>query len=249
MIKKVIDINCDVGEGIGNEPIILPLISSCNIACGGHAGDKETIYKVVKLAKHNGVKVGAHPSFPDRANFGREIMQLPEQVLKASLIEQIERINEACVEQNVTMHHIKPHGALYNLCNSNSDYAHIVISIIESHFPNVKLYAPYKSKIADLAAGKIEVCFEGFADRNYNSDHTLVSRKKDNAVLIQKEAVLQHVLKMILEDEILTQSGVQIATKLDTLCVHGDNPKAVDIVKYLINNLKNYPIKIDKNHA
>ena len=235
--KKHIDINCDLGEGIGNESELMPFISSCNIACGGHAGDEETIKNVIALAKENNVKIGAHPSFPDRENFGREEMKIGKKELKNSLHDQISLVQEICKKQGVTMHHIKPHGALYNLCNIDEKYAQIVLEILIKSHPQTVLYAPYKSVISELAKGKIKVNFEGFADRNYEDNHTLVSRKKTEALLHENRAVLDHVLRMAKHYQIKTISGKIIATKANTICVHGDTPEAVKMVKFLHENL------------
>lgn len=242
--QKYIDINCDLGEGIGNEADLMPFISSCNIACGGHAGDEETIKNVIALAKENNVKIGAHPSFPDRENFGREEMKIGEKELKNSLYDQISLVQNECKKQGVKMHHIKPHGALYNLCNVDEKYGKIVLDILLEFHPNIPLYAPYKSVISELAKNKISVHFEGFADRNYEADHTLVSRKKETALLKKKEEVLDHVLSMILHDEIRSVSGKIIHTKTDTICVHGDTPAAVEMVKFLYKKLPHHGVQI-----
>ena len=242
--QKYIDINCDLGEGIGNESELMPFISSCNIACGGHAGDEETIKNVIALAKENNVNIGAHPSFPDRENFGREEIKIGEKELKNNLQDQISLVQNECEKQGLKMHHIKPHGALYNLCNVDEKYAKIVLDIIIKYYPNILLYAPYKSVISELAKNKISVHFEGFADRNYEDDHTLVSRKKETALLKKKEEVLDHVLSMILHDEIRTVSGEIIRTKSDTICVHGDTPSAVEMIKFLYEKLPQHGVQI-----
>ena len=241
-----IDINCDLGEEIGNEAELMPFLSSCNIACGGHAGNEEIIRSVIKLAKEHRVKVGAHPSFPDRENFGRQEMKISEVDLKNSLIQQIELVKKECLENGILMNHIKPHGALYNLCNVNEFYAQMVVAIIEDFYPETKLYAPYKSKISAVAKGRIPIYFEGFADRNYEPDYTLVSRQKNNAIIKEKEAVFKHVFDMISKQKIKAVDGTILLTKVDTICLHGDNPKAVEILQYTYQKLYNKNIKIEK---
>ena len=143
-----IDINADVGEGIGNEIQLIPLLSSCNIACGGHAGDYNTMTEVVRLAKQHDVKIGAHPSFPDRINFGRAVLKVKEQDLYESLSTQINSFLDVLNEQDASLHHIKPHGALYNLAAKDEATARVIVKVVKSLDMSVKLYATYKSLCA-----------------------------------------------------------------------------------------------------
>jgi UPF0271 protein len=240
-----IDINADVGEGAGNESEIMRYLSSCNIACGGHAGDLETMTKVVKLAKRHRVKIGAHPSFPDKTNFGREEMKMSAADLYSSLKMQIRALENVLHSENLLLNHIKPHGALYNLAVKNEKTARVIIAVIKSMALPVKLYAPYKSIIAELARGEhIEVTFEAFADRNYNEDLSLVSRRNDNALLIDKDEVLQHVEVMTKYKKVRLISGVEVPLKASTFCVHGDTENALEILKFLNTRLPKNGIKI-----
>ncbi|MGO4911103.1 5-oxoprolinase subunit PxpA [Leeuwenhoekiella sp. W20_SRS_FM14] len=239
-----IDINCDLGEGIGNEAALMPYISSCNLACGAHAGDVETINRVVALAKKHKVGVGAHPSFPDRANFGRTIMPISFEELGISLRKQIDKVAISCKEQDVALHHIKTHGALYNLCAKDKRYAELVTDLIEELYPSIPVYAPFNSMISRVAEGRIKVIYEAFADRNYEPDGSLVSRLKNDAIITAKIDVVEHVLNMVLNHKIRTFSGEFISAKIDTICVHGDTPKAVEIVKLLNEELNRNAIKI-----
>ncbi|MCB4808264.1 5-oxoprolinase subunit PxpA [Tamlana sp. 62-3] len=240
-----IDINADVGEGMGNEVQLLPLVSSCNIACGGHAGDEETMRTVIKLAQKNSIKIGAHPSYPDKENFGRVIVDMPFIDLVASLKNQIEVLINIIKEENATLHHIKPHGALYNYAAINTEAATAVVEAMKQLSIKVKLYAPYKSVLADLAIkNNIEVVFEAFADRNYNPDLTLVSRKLENAVIKDEKLVFNHVYKMFTQQKVLTIKNTKTPIKAQTFCVHGDNPKAIQLIKYLTSELKNKGISI-----
>ncbi|RZN82875.1 MAG: 5-oxoprolinase subunit PxpA [Winogradskyella sp.] len=243
--KLEIDINADVGEGIGNEANMMPYLSSCNIACGGHAGNFETMKSVVKLAKAHQVKIGAHPSFPDKENFGRINMKLSLEELFDSLKSQVEDLTTVLKSENVEIHHIKPHGALYNLATKDSETAKVILKVIKSFSSSVKLYAPYKSVIAELAKHEnIEVVFEGFADRNYNQDLSLVSRQNKDALITEKEAVLKHVFKMISEQKINTITGVEVELFADTICVHGDTENAQNILEYLYHNLELNNVRI-----
>lgn len=230
------DINCDLGEGIGNDERIIPFINSCNIACGGHAGDAFSMKTTVLLAKEFGLKVGAHPSFPDRENFGRKIMQLSNQELRLELMRQINNLNQIAKNENVTLHHIKPHGALYNLAAVNDDIAEVIVDVIRTFNENLILYVPYQSVIAKKAkAMRIPYFYEAFADRNYENNLTLVARDLPNAVISDASIVVKRVKRMFEEQTVLSIHNKKIKIKVDTVCVHSDNPNAIEIVKTLYN--------------
>ena len=242
--NKTIDLNCDLGEGIGNEAALMPYISSCNLACGGHAGDEATMDYVVQLAKKYAVGVGAHPSFPDRENFGRKNMHIPFAELEISLKHQIDQVIQICNAHKTPLHHIKAHGALYNMCEKDRDYAAFFIDFVHRFYPDVPVYAPFNSMISELAEGKIKILFEAFADRNYEADGSLVSRTENNALIKDEKALLDHVLNMIGKNEIHTVSGSTLNAKIDTICVHGDTPKAVDLIRFLKTELEQNNLKI-----
>lgn len=229
-----IDVNADVGEGVGNELDLMPLLSSCNIACGGHAGDLASMTQVVRLAKAHKVKIGAHPSFPDKDNFGRIDMKMSAADLYSSIKHQIRDLQEVIHSEDAQLHHIKPHGALYNMAAKDEKTANVIIEVVKSISLPVKLYAPYKSIIADLAIKEnIEVTFEAFADRNYNNDLSLVSRNIKNAVLTIKDDVLAHLKRMVLTQNVRTIDGEEVPIKASTYCIHGDTANAVEILEYL----------------
>ncbi len=234
-----IDINVDLGEGMGNESQLMPYISSCNIACGGHAGDVETMRTVVQLAKEHGVKIGAHPSFPDKENFGRIPMEMPSVILYKSIKKQIRELLSVLKEEHARLYHIKPHGALYNLATVDQKIAKTIIEVIKSLALPVKLYVPYKSVIADVAIKNgISIIYEAFADRNYNADLTLVSRNNDHALIADSRALFNHVYRMITTQKVKTIYGTEIAIKADTFCIHGDHIEVVNLVKRLRANLE-----------
>ena len=234
MEAKFIDINVDVGEGIGNESILMPIISSCNIACGGHTGDEETMRMVVKLAAANNVKIGAHPSFPDKANFGRKPMDISCAALYTSIKGQIDDLMIILEEENARLNHVKPHGALYNLAAVDEKKASVIIEVMKNFILPVKLYVPFKSIIEKMAIeNNIPIRYEAFADRNYNEDGTLVSRNQNNALIYESEQMFYHVFRMISSQKVKTISGSEIKILADTFCIHGDNPKAVDLIQYL----------------
>lgn len=234
-----VDLNADVGEGVGNESLILPYLSSCNIACGGHAGDGDSMRAVVHLAKEDGVLIGAHPSFPDKENFGREPMDISYAALYASLKHQVDNLIAILQEEQVGLHHIKPHGALYNLAAKDEKIATVIIELIKSYALSIKLYVPYKSVISGLAIkNSIPVVYEVFADRNYNNDLSLVSRKNKMAIIEDENEVFEHVYQMITKREVKTLTGQNVSIIAETVCVHGDNIKAVELVKKLRHQLE-----------
>lgn len=228
-----IDLNCDVGEGIGNEAALMPLISSCNIACGGHAGDVETMRRVIELAAIHNVKIGAHPGYEDKESFGRVVLPLSRKQLKESIQKQIQTLRKEVETQGQRLHHVKPHGALYNKAAVNRETATAIVEVVEAFDPELILYVPYRSLIREIAKDRLNIMVEGFADRNYNNDYTLVSRTAPNALLTNPKEVLTHVVRMVNQKQIKSIQGDLISVKLDTLCVHGDTSGAVKILKYL----------------
>ncbi|MBT6170004.1 MAG: 5-oxoprolinase subunit PxpA [Flavobacteriaceae bacterium] len=237
-----IDINADVGEGIGNEDQLFPLISSCNIACGGHAGNLETMLSVVRLAKKNNLKIGAHPSFPDRKNFGRKIMNISKDKLVKSLKNQIQALRTILIQENVDLNHIKPHGALYDFASNDKETARIIIDLTKEI--NTKLYAPYSSLISKMAREEgVKICNELFIDRNYNSNLTLVSRDNPNALIENSNEMFKHVYNII-NNKIISVDKKEISVEFDTLCIHGDNPNAIELLEELHLKLNNIEIKI-----
>lgn len=236
---KQIDINCDLGEGLGNEAMLMPLISSCNIACGGHAGDVQTMRDVAQIAKKFNVHIGAHPSFPDKEGFGRTIVEMSTSDLYKSLESQITTLIQVLKSMNLELHHVKPHGALYNLATVDKKTAQIIVSVVKSIDKNLILYTPYQSMISKIALSEgLKVMYEGFADRNYNEDLTLVSRQNNEAIIYDKSQIFEHVFKMISEGKVRTKSGVELAVKMDTFCVHGDHENVIENLKYLTHKLE-----------
>ena len=234
----MIDINCDLGEGLHNEHIIMPLISSCNISCGAHAGSIEIMDKVIQLAVKHKVKIGAHPSFPDRKNFGRKVLDISNSDLQKSLEDQLSIFKDRALLQNATIHHVKPHGALYNLIAVNREKASIVIAAIQHVFEAVKLYVPYQSRIEEIAIQSgLEIVYEAFADRMYNEDLSLVSRTFSNALIEDKLEVLKQVQKISDKQLVTTVNFHEKKIKASTFCVHGDTKNAIEILEYLHKHL------------
>jgi len=234
---KSIDLNCDLAEGGKFDAVLMPLISSCNIACGGHFGSEETMEEAVKLALQNNINIGAHPSYPDPENFGRKSLNISTEELKKSLKIQVLKLKSIAERVGGKLHHVKPHGALYNDLVKDEAKAKLIIDLIEEIDPNLILFVSPKSVVRSLAKGRLKTWKEGFADRNYEADFSLVSRKKSNAVLHEKEAIFQHVFKMVQKGEIRLENKPFLKANFDTICVHSDTQNSVEILRYLHTNL------------
>lgn len=240
-----IDINADVGEGVGNESELLPIISSCNIACGGHSGDEQSMRNAVRLAIEHHTKIGAHPSFPDVENFGREEVEMSCASLYQSIKKQIELLKRIIREEQGLLHHVKPHGALYNLAAKNESTAKVIVEVMKRFHQPLKLYVPYGSIIAEIAQKEgVKITYEAFADRNYNHDLSLVSRKKNNALITNSDEMYAHIYNMIVHQKVKAISGAKVEIKAQTFCVHGDTPNSVKLVSELIQKLNASGIRI-----
>ena len=238
-----ININCDLGDSsklhsTKNDPILLEIVNSANIACGYHAGDKLTMGKTIEISKKNKVSIGAHPSFNDPENFGRKRLNLPASEIKKLVIEQINILSNIANNKGTKVTHIKPHGALNNMACENYDLAKIISeSIIEVNKELIFL-VPTGSQMEK--AGKklgIKIATEIFADRNYEDDGNLISRSKDNAMIIDPVIAKKHVIKMIENQALNCYSGKQIPCEIDSICVHGDGENAVNTAKEIRDGL------------
>ncbi|MCL6258852.1 5-oxoprolinase subunit PxpA [Aquiflexum sp. TKW24L] len=231
------DINCDLGEGLANDGMLMPFIDSCNIACGGHTGDERSIIEAIRSAKKYGVKVGAHPSYPDRENFGRKYMALDPKLLSTIILKQLQFFERICQAEEIEMNHIKPHGALYNHAAKDEVTSFVIINLLAENFPDACLYCPPNSVTATIAnESGIKIKREVFADRSYNDDLTLVDRSKPKALLTDPQEVIEHVGWMVHEKKIKTITGSLVPIEAETLCVHGDNPSALEILKGIRTN-------------
>lgn len=233
------DLNCDMGEGLGNEASIMPYITSCSIACGAHAGDVATIDTVIRLAKAHKVHIGAHPSYPDRANFGRVSMAISLASLAESLSSQLQLFLERLSLANAALHHIKPHGALYNDAVTSVAIAEVFVEVMLAHAPNTTLYAPYHSEVARRAkkAG-IPLCYEVFADRKYHKDLQLVSRTAPDALLTHPDAIVRQIQE-ILSGTVRVKEGGSVPIVGTTFCVHSDTPNAEHSIRYIYDTFLN----------
>ncbi|QNJ99022.1 5-oxoprolinase subunit PxpA [Constantimarinum furrinae] len=239
-----IDINADLGEGMGQDEALMPLISSCSIACGGHYGTDESMRRTVILAKKHKVKVGAHPSFPDRDNFGRKVMSLSKQELSEAVYYQLLHFYAVCETEGVTVNHIKLHGALYNYAAIDAPAADAVVEAIVETKIRPKLYLPYGSILHKKAENIIPLQFEAFIDRTYNNDLRLVSRSDPNATIETAEAAWKQLQGMIFKNEVTTSEGLQRNIVASTYCIHGDNPNALVILDHIHSQLHNAGIQL-----
>lgn len=235
--KIVIDINCDLAEGGNQDAEIMPHISSCNIACGGHFGNMSTVEKAVQFAKKNKVKIGAHPSYPDFKNFGRRKINISSQKLKDSLKEQIQFVINSCQKNNVNFHHIKAHGALYNAMENDEKLCQIFFEVLQEINKKIVVFVSPKSKLRAYKSPLIKYWIEGFGDRTYQDDLSLTLRSENDALLTKPEDVLNQILAQK-RACIITQNDLKIAQNFDTICLHSDTPNALEIIKYISSNLK-----------
>ena len=209
-----------------------------NIACGYHAGDEETMNQVVEISKKNGVSIGAHPSFNDPENFGRERMNLSANEIKKLLIDQYEILQSIASNHGDKVTHIKPHGALNNMACEDLELSAIIAKVINEIDKDLIYLVPTGSKMEEAAKKfNMKIACEIFADRNYEDDGNLVSRKKSHALITDPEEAKKHVLKMVKTQAINCHSGKQIPCEIDSICIHGDNSSSLATAKSIKNNL------------
>ena len=224
------DINCDMGENIGNDEAIMPFITSANIACGFHAGDSKTMQETVRLAKKHGVNVGAHPSWLDLEGFGRREISLPTDEVEALILYQIGALHAIAKAEGVELIHVKPHGAIYNQAAKDKALAMSIARAVKRFSGDLVLVGLAGSGLieAGVEVG-LKVMNEGFPDRNYNPDGTLVSRKEPHAIIESPKEVAKNALDLI-------QNGILFGEKrvrVETLCLHGDHPRVVENAKLI----------------
>ncbi|PMC34816.1 lactam utilization protein LamB [Bacillus sp. UMB0899] len=245
-----IDINCDMGESfgpyiIGADEEIIPFISSANIACGFHAGDPTTMRKTVQLAQKFSVKIGAHPGFEDVKGFGRRNIMISPQEAFDLVVYQIGALYGFVTSEGDTLHHVKPHGALYNMAAQNKDLAEAIAEAVYKVDPQLILYGLSGSELID--AGEklgLRTASEVFADRTYQENGMLTPRLQKNALIKEDELAIRQVLSMVLEQKVVATNGKKVSIKADTICIHGDGKYAASFAKRIYNTLKDNGIKI-----
>ncbi len=236
-----IDLNCDMGESVGNEEEIMPYITSANIACGFHAGDEISMRRTIQLAKKYGAAIGAHPGWKDKEGFGRREMSVSPDDVEALVLYQIGALYAIAKVEGLELRHVKPHGALYNQAAKDKLLAKAIARAVKQFNPDLILIGLAGSGLVEAGVeAKLRVAQEGFPDRNYNPDGTLVSRREGNALLETPEEVAIHALKLAKEG--IDCSGQHV--RVDTLCLHGDHPHAAQNAKLVRNVLRESGINI-----
>lgn len=237
MQNRSIDLNCDMGESFGAYTLgadgeLMDLISSANIACGFHAGDPLVMRRTVRLARQHGVSVGAHPGFRDLVGFGRRELHGSTDEIYADMLYQIGALAAICRAEGVTLRHVKPHGALYNMAAARADLARAVAAAVAEYDRSLLLYALPGSELdrAGLAAG-LRTVAEVFGDRAYNPDGSLLSRREPGAVLTDDDQAAAQVRQMVLEGSVTARDGQRVGIRAESVCVHGDSPHAVGFVR------------------
>jgi UPF0271 protein len=227
-----------MGEGMGNEEALMPFINSANIACGYHAGDDATMQQVIELCLNHQVHIGAHPSFPDRKNFGRSEMQLSFSEIYSIVTDQLLKLNEIVKRNGGLLHHIKPHGALYNMAAKNTGIAHVIARAVKDFDSSLIYYGLSGSNMIIMAKEQgLQVANEVFADRTYQSDGSLTPRSLPDALHLQADEVLKQVMKFVKENKVRTVDGDEIIVKADTICIHGDGIHALEFAKAIYEQL------------
>jgi len=245
-MSKKIDLNSDVGESfgiykLGLDEEVIPNITSANIACGFHAGDPGVMRKTVFPAKKHGFEIGAHPGYPDLMGFGRRNIDATLEEIQDYVVYQTGAIQAFAISQGMRLQHVKPHGSLYNMAVADPKiWEAIAEAVAKVDREMILVVLAFSKRDLFVEMGKrhaIRIAFEAFPDRAYNRDGSLVSRREKGAVIEDHEAVTKRALKMALEGKVIAIDGTEIDLKADTLCVHGDNPAAVQMVKKIREGL------------
>lgn len=245
-----VDLNCDLGESFGNYKVgddqsIIPLITSANIACGFHAGDHHVMNETVKLAKENNIQIGAHPGLQDLIGFGRRDMDISYTEVYEIVLYQLGALSAFCKIHNTKIHHVKPHGALYQMGARNPKIADAIVSAVKDFDKNLFLVGLSGSElIKSCKRLDLQYKSEVFADRGYEDDGQLVSRKKEGALITDTYEAVAQVLKMVKDSKVTTISGKEIPIEADTICVHGDGEHALNFVKEIIDTFQKEGIEI-----
>lgn len=246
MKKTTIDLNCDMGEGMPNDAAIMPWISSANIACGYHAGDETTIKETIMLCLRHGVAIGAHPGFDDKPNFGRTSIKLSSKELYDLITIQLFVMDSACRKQHAVLHHVKPHGAMYNMAARDENMSRVMAQAVKDFNPGLIYYGLSGSHtITQAVALGLSTANEVFADRTYQPDGTLTPRSEKNSMIETEEESLQQVMQLVFENSVTAVDKKIIRIKAETICLHGDGEHAVEFAKGIHQKLKNQKVTIE----
>ena len=233
-MSLTVDLNADLGEGAGHDDELLSLVTSANIACGFHAGDAGTMRTSIEAAQRRNVAVGAHPSLFDRENFGRKELPVEPAEVFDAVVYQLGIFQAIAEAAGVRPNHVKPHGALYNMAARDGELAHAIASAVASVDAKLIFFAPVNSALSRAGEAQgLQIAHEVFADRNYCNDGALVSRLRPDALLHDPVQAAPRVLRMLREGKVRSVDGVDVAVRAETICLHGDNPEAVDFARAL----------------
>jgi len=240
MDKEQLKLNADLGEGSGNDEALMPYLTMCNISCGAHAGSPEDIEQTMKLAQKHGVKIGAHPSYPDKENFGRQVMEISHKELATSLSEQFHRFKIIAEKLGASVHHVKAHGALYHQVVCNDAVRNIYLQAIQDKFGDIPILIPssFYNKASNF--GNHKVVYEAFADRQYMPNLELAPRSHADAVLTKIEDLASQIHKMIDCGKVFTSDGSWQDIQFDTICIHGDQKGIAERLPQVIALLNNH---------
>lgn len=240
-----VDLNCDMGEGCGHDAELMQYISSANIACGFHAGDVETMNKTVELALEHGVAIGAHPGYSDRENFGRGAVDLPLDEVTDIVIEQLELLRSICARHGTDLHHMKPHGAMYNQAAKDPALAAAIAEAVKRVNPKIILYGLSGSCLVSEAERiGLRTASEVFADRTYQRDGSLTPRSRENALIEDSNEAVNQVVRMIQSKSVAALTGETVPLRADTICIHGDGPMAVVFARTIHQAIRSKNIAI-----
>jgi UPF0271 protein len=227
MEPVTIDLNSDVGEGAGDDEVIVPLVTSVNVACGFHAGDAPTIRRTILLARRHGVAVGAHPSYPDREGFGRRPLVRDPSEVESDLLYQLGALAALCRAEGVALTHVKPHGALYNAAAGDAALATAIARAVRAFDPSLRVVCLAGSPMTGLVRGLGLACAEeAFADRGYTPGGALQPRDRPGALIEDPAEVAERALRMARDRRVVAVDGTEVTVAADTLCLHGDTPGA-----------------------
>ncbi|MFT3748610.1 MAG: 5-oxoprolinase subunit PxpA [Agriterribacter sp.] len=241
-----IDLNCDMGEGMNTDEAIMPYISSANIACGAHAGDEETIKRTIALCLRHKVAIGAHPGFADKKNFGRTAVKLSPQILYDLFSAQVLLVKKIAAQMGAVLHHVKPHGALYNIAAADKIYAQTILKAVKDIDAALIFYGLSNSYMTKEAkALNIKAASEVFADRTYQDNGTLTPRTMSNALITDTSEAVKQAIQLVTENKVTSVTGKTVFVNTDTICLHGDGVHADIFAKIIFENLKQKGISIE----